>query len=727
MKHTLPPIVDSGVLPFSHFPTRMQCFVFRNWGLIEPSVLSGVLGCGTETVRSLAAEMGLPVEPEVDPAWLTKGYITVIRANWHLCSYEQIAALLGWTTEKLAFILREDDFLSIKLGSAKPLLPPLVYAPLTEAQHAETVRIRRVVEKALASLPAHPAKPFDFAPLFRSAVRDDRPVSAAAPRFEERIIYSYCALYGDTFADRDLIDASFPDELLDAYRSLGVTGVWTQAVLYTLTPYPFDGTMSEGWENRLAGMRYLVEKLKKYGLKLFLYLNEPRAMPLSFYDAHPELKGHEDGSGYACLCVSTPEVQKYLYDASNRLCREVPGLGGYLTITASENLTNCYSHSTPSTCTCPRCRDRRPSEVIGDVNRLLYEGGAAADPAIRLLAWNWGWNGRQPDMTHAVMDHTPKGVTAMCVSEEGVTKNIGGVETSVIDYSISVEGPGEYALDTWAYAHRTGHKAFVKLQLGCTWEMAAVPCVPAFEKIYRHLSGIVEKGNVDGAMLGWTLGGFPSPTLRLAQGFYEQRETLPSLTELYESMFPDGDIPALAEAFHLLSEAFDAYPFHISVAYNAPQLYGSSNLLYPEKTGYWASMVGNPYDDLHAWRAIFPEDVFIAQLKKLSDGWDAGCAALEAAAAGSADESLRALVRWTKVCACHFRSMYNQSRFVQTRDRDGSLDGEIIRSEAALAGTVLRLAAEDPSIGYESSNHYFFTQNTLLEKLVNCDHLTRLA
>ena len=72
MKHSLPPIVDSGVLPLSHFPTRMQCFVFRNWGLIEPAVLAAVLGCGTETVRSLAAEMGLPANPEVDPAWLTK-------------------------------------------------------------------------------------------------------------------------------------------------------------------------------------------------------------------------------------------------------------------------------------------------------------------------------------------------------------------------------------------------------------------------------------------------------------------------------------------------------------------------------------------------------------------------------------------------------------------------------------------------------------------------------
>lgn len=31
----------------------------------------------------------------------------------------------------------------------------------------------------------------------------------------------------------------------------------------------------------------------------------------------------------------------------------------------------------------------------------------------------------------------------------------------------------------------------------------------------------------------------------------------------------------------------------------------------------------------------------------------------------------------------------------------------------------------DPTVGYEASNHYFFTKNTLLEKLINCDCIIR--
>ena len=302
MKHELPKIQSTPVIPIDHFPTRMQCFIFRNWEMVSPQVLGEVLGCEADTVISLAAEMGLPTPPDVDPAWLTKGYITIIRANWHLCTYAQIAFMLGISEEQLAYILREDDFLSVKLGNFKPEVPPLAYAPLTEEEHVKTRAVRQVVSAAFEEMPHHPQKPFDFRPFFASVGQYPAPQTCNAPeRFDQRIVYSYCALYGDTFADRALIDESFPDELLSAYQSLGVTGVWTQAVLYTLAPYPFAPALSDGWERRQEGMRYLVEKLAKYDLKLFLYMNEPRAMPLSFFDAYPHLRGHIGQDGYVYL------------------------------------------------------------------------------------------------------------------------------------------------------------------------------------------------------------------------------------------------------------------------------------------------------------------------------------------------------------------------------------------------------------------------------------------
>ena len=55
MKHELPIIKNTPVIPIGHFPTRMQCVIFRNWEMIEPRVLGEVLGCDAETVTALAA------------------------------------------------------------------------------------------------------------------------------------------------------------------------------------------------------------------------------------------------------------------------------------------------------------------------------------------------------------------------------------------------------------------------------------------------------------------------------------------------------------------------------------------------------------------------------------------------------------------------------------------------------------------------------------------------
>ncbi|MBR4941824.1 MAG: hypothetical protein IKZ19_07495, partial [Clostridia bacterium] len=88
------------MLPIPHFPTAYQCVIFRNWGLVPVSKIAEVIETDSDTVRLAAVEMGLDPDPEVLDAWLTKGYITVIRANWHILDYPALCKLLDWTPEK---------------------------------------------------------------------------------------------------------------------------------------------------------------------------------------------------------------------------------------------------------------------------------------------------------------------------------------------------------------------------------------------------------------------------------------------------------------------------------------------------------------------------------------------------------------------------------------------------------------------------------------------------
>ena len=77
------PKLGKNAIELKHFPTRCHAFIFRACEYIPFYKIAALLKTDEPTVREAAAEMGLP---NYDPgdAWLTKGYITIIRRMWHL-------------------------------------------------------------------------------------------------------------------------------------------------------------------------------------------------------------------------------------------------------------------------------------------------------------------------------------------------------------------------------------------------------------------------------------------------------------------------------------------------------------------------------------------------------------------------------------------------------------------------------------------------------------------
>ena len=110
------PEVGMDAITLSHFPTRQQAFIFRAFEYIPIEKIAKILRTDTETVRRAAEEMGLPDFAPGD-LWLSRGYITVIRRMWHILPYEQLLELLEVDGATLARLMREDDFLDIKLGA----------------------------------------------------------------------------------------------------------------------------------------------------------------------------------------------------------------------------------------------------------------------------------------------------------------------------------------------------------------------------------------------------------------------------------------------------------------------------------------------------------------------------------------------------------------------------------------------------------------------------------
>ncbi len=719
---------------FPYFPDQLHAFVWRNWELVPLEKMAAVVGATTGEIHSMGKAMGLSDPPPVSAEQGRRSYITVIRRNWHLLPYDQILQLLGWTAEELAFTLREDDFLYAKLGSLKPKCEPVHYIkPGTAVQKWEQA-IARVVRQdfpeGLSGSYVEP--PFDFVRQLSEPVPDAGP-SSEKTLFHPRFCSSYFALYGDPLLDEG--EGPYPDGYLARLAATGVDGVWLQAVLYKLAPFPWDPAMSEGHETRLEALRQLVERARKHGIGVYLYLNEPRSMPVAFFESHPELKGVSEGD-YSALCTSVPVVRDYLKNSITQICKQVPDLAGFFTISGSENLTNCWSHYQGASC--PNCSKRSPEEVIGELHQTFMEGIQAASSSAELIAWDWGW---QDAWAEGLIQKLPDRTTLQSVSEWSIAINRGGVANSVGEYSLSVIGPGPRAARNWDLAKARGLKTIAKIQAGTTWELGSVPYLPVLYNIAHHVANL-RKAGVGGIMLGWTLGGFPSPNLEVVAELGKEASLSAdeAVKRVAAKRFGDNLGPQVARLWKRFSDAFQEFPFQGQVVYNAPVHMGPANPLWEKPTGYSASMVGFPYDDLTSWRGSYPEDVFIKQIEKVVDGFDVAIHDAKAAITFiSLNEAQRAAIMdemdVAETCMMHYRSTANQARFVLARRALESASTEalarphltaienILQSEIKLAKRLYVIQSRDSRIGFEATNHYFYVRQDLAEKVLNCRDL----
>jgi hypothetical protein len=716
-------------IEFKHFPDRLHAFVWRNWEMVSVERMAQVLGTTPEKVLQTGGSMGLPAHEAPATEYLQRGYITIIRRNWHLLPYDQLLTLLGWDAQKLAFTLKEDDFLWVKLGLFKPSCAALRYVEPNEAVTKRCEQIRALVTSQFADEFARPGRPrFDFFGQMATA-----PTPVAGSRQQIRFLYSYCGLFGDPLLSPQL--DPYPDELLQRLSALGVNGVWLHVVLHQLAPGSIFPELGADHELRIANLRRLVNRAAKFGIDIYLYMNEPRAMPASFFKGREDLQGVREGD-FCALCTSAPQVRQWLTESLTYVFKEVPGLGGAFTITASENLTNCYSHSrTPS---CPRCSKRSGPEVIAEVNKAIAAGVWAGNPQAKVIVWDWGW----PAEAEQIIQALPDNVYLMSVSEWDKPITRGGVTSRVGEYSLSAVGPGPRATRHWAMAKQRGLKTIAKVQVNCSWELSAVPYLPVMNLVAQHCSNLA-RADIDGLMLSWSVGGYPSPNLQLASEF--QSQPVPTIDEalakVAQARYGVEAAPDVLTAWSKFSTAFTEYPFHGGFVYNGPAQCGPSNLLYPEPTGYKATMVGFPYDDVDGWRAVYPADVLAGQFEKIATGWKEGLASFQGAVGKAETPTQRAILHEdlgiAEAAGLHFRSVANQIRFTLARNvlLSGSLTGEereaqvtairkTVDDEIDIASRLFVLARQDPRIGYEASNHYYYLPLDLEEKVVNCRYVT---
>lgn len=700
------------------FPTEWQRVVYRNYGIVPSENIAKVIKATAEIVEKSAAEMGLTVKAA--PAdWAKKGFVTIIRENWDILPNEDICTLLGISEKEFAVLYSDYDFLYVKLGE-KPAVHTPQYSELTEEQKSTTRKIKEITERLYKPLKA---ERFDFFDKY-----DGLYEKCGEDAIKDRFTSCYSANYSGALLDDELSDYS--DDYLKRLSLTGTNGLWIQETLRNLAEFPFDKKLSENYERRVKNLKKLTERAAAYGLNIYLYLNEPRSLPAEFFDKYPEFKGQKTSEGEYCLCTSVKEVRDYIYNAVYSVVKSVPLLKGVLTITMSENPTHCYSrkwnNKNALSTDCPRCAKREPEEVVAELNNVMCAAVKDANPETLYIAnlWSWadfmGWSEKRIMRGVDLLD---KRADVMCVSEFDKKFRRGGVKSRVIDYSISVIGPSDITVKTLKRAKLNGHRIWAKIQINNSWECSAVPFIPAFDNMVKHIENLKELG-VSGLMTGWSLGGYPSGAMSLcneacaANGFDEEK--------WFKKAY-GNESETVRNAVKIFCNAFAEFPFSIENLYLGYQNIGVANLWNENKDDRISTMVCYTFDDYKTWSKPYGLKIYLSQYQKLCDEWEKGLILLE-------DSEGNDFYKETKDCAeavyVHYKSTLLFARFCKMKKRFARNAEEIInlcREEQRLVNKLYRLISENPRIGFEMTNHYYYTPNRLCEKYINLEEIISRA
>jgi hypothetical protein len=698
-------------ISFDYFPSKQYALIWRNWGLVDLSRLAKILKTSEENILNLGESMGLPVPYQYDSIWQTRGYITIIRNNWHLLPYSQLLELLGWTEERMAFTLKEDDFLWHKFGNLKPAAKEIYYTDPTDKEIEEAQKIKEIIKN---NFPDNETvqPPFEFLQSFNKVPDDFEKTTTSNNGKGLCMAHAYASCYGDPFLMNP--DEVLPDGYLAKISKSGINALWLQAILYTLVDWKPAPQLSGRWQERQANLNKLAEKTAKYGIKLFIYINEPRALPESQIKLKELIGAKDQNENAACLCPSNEKTLEILHNSCRDLFKNVPALGGAFLITASENRTHCHSHIYPEPC--EACSKIGRHEAIAKIISAIESGIHEANPDAEIIAWDWAW---KKEWTEKAISLLPKRVKLMCTSETELETNVGGVKGEVLDYSISKPGPSPRAVHLWDKGKESGLDCVAKIQMNNTWECCTVPYIPAVYLVDEHLQNLRKIG-INNFMVAWSLGGWCGGNLKLLHMSPEK---------MAENDFGSKAADDICSAWKFFSDAFAEFPLHHTAQlYCAPQNMGPANLLYKNPTGYSATMTCYPYDDLASWCGRhYPEEIFEEQFRKISEGWENGLKALDLAESKISNNhriNFDDLKSISNACYCHFRSVYLQTRFIRLRNIETPDNQKechnIIEEEIKLAKMLYNIMLNDSRIGFEAANHYFYTPLSLQEKVINC-------
>lgn len=706
-----------------YFPTVAHQFVWRNWDLVPEERIATALHSTPATVREIARTMGLGKQ-SINSRHSQQLRFKALRRNWNFVPYSQLTSLLGMSVPEIWNMLSQDAFYISDLGP-KP--------------ECSSVRIDKSAKLSSGVIPYFRAgmiaapmeERFHFIELLNNLIPESKAAGEGSQlALVPRIAFPYYARFGNVLSNGNF-KSPYTPAVLENMARMKLDAIWLGAMYQHLIRTKIFPEFGKESRVQLANLNWLIEGAKKHGLGVYLYLNEPRGMPASFFKKYPGIKGApgRPGDGLFSMCTSTKMVQDYLVEATATLFKNAPGLAGIILITASENPTNCYSLTRHPNCPC--CLRETGPETIAQVIKLMNEGAHSVAPDARVIAWDWSWEIVENEPQEKIINGLPSDVTLMVDFERGTVIERDGVKSTVEEYSLSVVGPSPRAAAHIRLGKARGMDVMAKIQVGNTWELGLLPYIPVEQLVTRKFEAMHNAG-ITGAMESWTLGGYPSENWDVAELFYRNHagDTNKALEEVAASLYGGKAAKHVVRAWQSFSDAFYQYPFSDSVVYSSVVQCGPTGLLYFNPSGLTPRIM-NSYDNLD-WSQPFGPKIVAAVFEKMAAGWYEGLKELESNMKDVPPGNRKRAMKDLRICRAiglYFRSIANQVRFHTSRERwKKSLKGmeamsSMVRDEMNIAKQFYAICSQDSRVGFEASLGYLYLPLDVREKVVACQYM----
>lgn len=533
----------------------------------------------------------------------------------------------------------------------------------------------------------------------------------------------------------------YPDAYLQRLSRSGINGLWIAGLLRKMVPSAVIPELNTP-DYRLDKLNQIIEKAAKYGIDIYFFCMEPRAIQLD----HPVAKSHPDIVGpRGQMCSSNPKVLAYTREVFHNLFKHAPGLAGAINIFCGERPTTCVS-LLPHAHLCPKCNEHPRHELLAGTLNACMAGMRSANPQAKLLAWTYIMASSREaspiDPMLEVMDQTDPEVIWLGNFDHGTPKSVWGKEVIVHEYTLSAVGP---APDFTALAKATRHRekeVYAKLQIGTSYELSSVPYLPQPGVAHDKIRAAQSVG-CTGAMLTWIPGGFPSPHHTLAgMACFNDADHETNLLRTAAISWGETNAQKITQAWKHLDRTWrDGYPFDNAVLYYSPITRAAAYQLHLEKEpeiakpynfGLTRKRVAQPHEDqVDRWVGHLDAPTIIDAFRRLGHAWQEGVATLQQVLdQGPFPLECHQQVAIAKAvglqCLCtanvyEFYTLRDQLLAANPKQQQAILTRlcDIARDEIAHASAMLEAMAADPRIGFESEIFdYSFSPSLVREKIL---------